>query len=62
MVFYLWAGEHEFNSMALVFRPFHLVKDFRFWKAFKDFQHGKEYALKKIEKDFFECIKFINNK
>ncbi|HEX8290659.1 MAG TPA: hypothetical protein VF570_02810 [Pyrinomonadaceae bacterium] len=44
-VFRHWAGEREFNPLALVIRPGRRVKVFRFWQAFRDFKHGKDRAL-----------------
>jgi hypothetical protein len=52
-VFNHWAGEKEFNPMALVFSPGGKVKDVRFWRAFRDFKHGKEGLLKQAERLLF---------
>ncbi|MEK7855407.1 MAG: hypothetical protein AAB288_04905 [Acidobacteriota bacterium] len=48
-IFNHWAGEKEFNPMALVFSPTGEVKEVRFWQAFRDFKHGHEESLKKAE-------------
>ena len=52
-VFKHWAGEKEFNPMALVFSPGGKVKDVRFWRAFRDFKHGKDGLLKQAERVLF---------
>lgn len=44
-VFRRWAGEREFNPLALIIRPGRPVQVLRFWKAFKDFKHGRGGAL-----------------
>jgi hypothetical protein len=45
-----WGGE-EFNPIAIVFVPWWKPKVFRFWKAFKDFKHGRDKALRDLEAD-----------
>ncbi len=52
-VFYHWAGEEEFNPMAIVIPPSGKVKEVRFWQAFRDFKHGKGESLKKAEDVLF---------
>jgi hypothetical protein len=29
---------------------------FRFWRAFRDFKHGKPAKLQQVEREFFDCI------
>ncbi len=58
-VFNHWAGEKEFNPMALVFSPSGKVKDVRFWRAFRDFKHGKEELLKQAESRLFTAVERI---
>ena len=48
-IFHHWAGEKEFNPMAIILHPGGRVKEVRFWRAFRDFKHGKGQALKKAE-------------
>ena len=55
-IFYFLGGDKEYNPMAMVFRPFRIVKLFRFWKAFRDFKHGKEMPLKKLEQQLYHFI------
>ena len=55
-MFFHFAGSREFNPIAIVFRPFHRVQVFRFWKAFKDYKHGKTEPLRKVETEFFAAL------
>ena len=50
---------YEYNPIAIVFTPGNKVKVFRFWKAFKDYKHGKTIPLKKVENELFESIDYI---
>ena len=50
-----WNGK-EFCPAAVVFNPWWKPKVIRFWQAFKDFKHGKDFGLKKCEKDFFDLV------
>jgi hypothetical protein len=52
-VFNHWAGEREFNPLALVFAPNGKVKSVRFWQAFSDLKHGKDRSLKLVESVLF---------
>jgi len=52
-----FGGYRDFNPMAMVFRPFHRVKIFRFHQAFLDAKHGKPEPLAGTEKEFLEFIK-----
>ena len=44
-----WAGEREFNPVAIVFRDGAAPEVVRFWKAFRDLKHGKSRALEEAE-------------
>ena len=50
-----WRGEAEFNPMAIVFPERGRVRTLRFWQAFRDFKHGKDEELRRIERQLFEC-------
>ena len=52
-IFYHWAGEEEFNPMAIILPLSGKVKEVRFWQAFRDFKHGKDKALKAAEDILF---------
>ncbi|MGH9942752.1 MAG: hypothetical protein ACRD9R_10410 [Pyrinomonadaceae bacterium] len=55
-VFYRWAGEKEFNPMAIVLPPASKMKEVRFWQAFKDFKQGKDKLLKEAEQSLFNEV------
>ena len=55
--FHHFGGYREFNPLAVVFRPFHRTRKFRFWQPFRDFKHGRPQALQEMEKDLFELIR-----
>lgn len=51
-----WYGE-EFNPIAITFVPWWRVEVFRFWRAFRDFKHGKDKKLRELENQMFEILK-----
>ena len=55
-VFRYFAGEKEFNPMAIVFRRFRWGRTYRFWKPFRDYKHGKTEPLAKLQQDFFAVV------
>ena len=54
--FNIYAGSREFNPIAIVIRPLRPPRRFRFWRAFRDFKHGKPAKLQQVEREFFDCI------
>lgn len=48
-VFRRWAGDREFNPVAIVVPERGPVRVIRFWKAFRDYKHGKDRALRVAE-------------
>jgi hypothetical protein len=56
LVFRYFGGYRSFNPMALVFRPFRLVREFRFYEPFKDFKHGNTEALVKMEAELYKLL------
>lgn len=55
-VFRRWAGRREFNPIAIAFLPDGQVEVIRFWKAFRDFKHGKPGALRAAESRLHEVV------
>jgi hypothetical protein len=51
-----FAGDREFNPLALVFCSGGRIRSVRFHQAFLDFKHGKESALRKAEAQLFELV------
>jgi len=51
-----FGGGEEFNPLAVVFRPFRSTRTFRFWRAFREFKHGKPEALLTVQQAFFDAI------
>ena len=56
LAFRYFAGDREFNPLAVVFRPFRRTRTFRFWEPFRDFKHGRPEALRTMEHEFFSLI------
>ncbi len=48
-VFRRWAGPREFNPVAIAFMPDGTVEVVRFWRAFRDYKHGKPARLRSAE-------------
>jgi hypothetical protein len=48
-----FAGDREFNPLALVFWGPGRIRAIRFHQAFLDFKHGKELALREAEAELF---------
>jgi len=57
LAFRYFGGYRNFNPMALVFRPFHLVRTYRFFEAFKGFKHGNAKKVQKIKEELFENLR-----
>lgn len=55
-VFHHFGGSSEFNPLAVVFQPLRRARVFRFWQPFRDWKHGREDALSKMESELFALI------
>ena len=55
-LFRFYAGNREYNPLAIVIRPWRGPKLFRFWRAFRDSKHGKVEPLRVLEASFFQSI------
>ncbi len=51
-----FAGDREFNPLALVFRAGGRINVIRFHKAFLDFKHGKDSGLRAAEAELFSNV------
>jgi len=56
LAFRYFGGYRNFNPIAIVFRPFHLVKTYRFFEAFKEFKRGDPRRVEELRKELFDCI------
>ncbi|MEA2203727.1 MAG: hypothetical protein QOE77_503 [Blastocatellia bacterium] len=61
-VFRHWAGEAEFNPMALIFSSIGTVTEVRMWRAFRDLKHGKDHSLRVAENLLFSEVNRIVSK
>jgi hypothetical protein len=61
-VFRHWAGEKEFNPMALVFSSIWTVTEVRLWRAFLDLKHGQDRSLRLAEKLLFSEVERVASK
>ncbi len=51
-----FAGDREFNPLALVFGSGGRIRPIRFHRALLDFKHGKESALQQAETELFALV------
>lgn len=56
LAFRYFGGFRNFNPMGMVFRPFRLVKTYRFFEAFKEFKHDDSKTVEKLKKELFNDI------
>ena len=56
LLFRRFAGNYEFNPIALVFERFRLAKAYRFWQPFRDLKHGNPAALRNLEEEFWRHL------
>jgi len=57
-----FAGDREFNPVALVFRGRGHVQTIRFHQAFLDLKHGRESALRAAEAELFSLVPPTNER
>lgn len=56
LAFRYFGGHRNFNPMGMVFRPFHFVRTYRFFEAFKEFKHGDTRNVEKLKKELLDDI------
>lgn len=49
-------GDAEFNPMVIWFSERWGVLDFRFWQAFRDFKHGNDRELRRLEHEMSTAL------
>jgi hypothetical protein len=57
LAFRYFGGHRNFNPMAMVFRPFHIVETYRFFEAFKEFKRGKRKNVEEIKSELFDTLR-----
>jgi hypothetical protein len=55
-LFRIFGGAREFNPLAIVVPPGRAVKVIRFWRAFRDFKHGKDQPLRVAETELASAV------
>ena len=55
-VFYQFSGNEEFCPIAMIFWPRQAPNIFRFYRAFKDLNHGKSEPLRKLQAQLFVAL------
>jgi hypothetical protein len=58
--FQLFAGSREFNPLALVFQPFAWVRQFRFYRPFQAFKHGRPQEADAMRRELLETLDTIS--
>ena len=51
------AGDREFNPLAVVVPRRGRIRVVRFWRAFRDYKHGKDRALRDAERELEEALR-----
>jgi hypothetical protein len=54
LAFRYFGGHRNFNPIGIVFRPFHFVKTYRFFEAFK---HGKVERVEELKRELFDDLR-----
>ena len=55
-VFRRWAGDREFNPLAIVIPERGPVQVIRFWQAFRDYKHGNDRSLRAAEAELAAAV------
>lgn len=56
LAFRYFSGHRNFNPMGMIFRPFHFVKAYRFFDAFKEFKHGNPKNVEQLRRFFLDDL------
>lgn len=57
LAFQYFGGYRNFNPIAMVFRPFHIVETYRFFEAFKEFKRGDRKKVEEIKSELFDTLR-----
>jgi hypothetical protein len=55
-LFTFFGGSREFNPIAIVFEPFRWPRYFRFYRAFREFKHGRREPSDRMVREFFTVL------
>jgi len=55
-IFRAWSGEREFNPLAIVIPAEGPVRVIRFWRAFRDYRHGRDRTLRLREAELAAAL------
>ena len=55
-LFRFFGGSREFNPMAMVFQPLRWPRHFRFYRAFREFKHGRRDETERLVREFFAVL------
>jgi hypothetical protein len=55
-MFQVFAGRREFNPLAIVFQPLAWPRQFRFYRAFTAFKHGRPQEVEEIRRQLLEML------
>ena len=56
LIFYHWGGYTDFNPMAIIYISFFNIKTVRFYKAFREYKHGKDRLLNERLEEFSNIV------
>ena len=56
LIFNYFAGDREWNPMAVIFKPFKVPRTFRFWSGYKSLKRGNSVALNKEIREMFDYL------
>ena len=55
-VFHYFGGDHEFNPLVVLFRPFRRARTFRFWLPFKGWKRGYKEPVERLRQELFSAL------
>lgn len=56
LAFRYFGGHREFNPLAVVFQPFRIARQFRFYRPFREFKQGRPEAVEKMKRELFDLV------
>jgi hypothetical protein len=56
LLFRLFGGSRQFNPIAIVFEPLLWPRQFRFYRAFRSFKHGRPEEVERLRAEFLKVL------